>query len=67
MKRQIAALAAAMVVGCAAPASAQTEIKISYQPALYWALPFYIAAEKGWYAELGLSRDEFLGLGRQNP
>ena len=54
MKRQIAALAAAMVVGCAAPASAQTEIKISYQPALYWALPFYIAAEKGWYAEVGL-------------
>ena len=43
-----------MVVGCAAPASAQTEIKISYQPALYWALPFYIAAEKGWYGEVGL-------------
>src|SRR5204863_6654041 len=29
------------------------EIKISYQPALYWALPFYIAAEKGWYAGVG--------------
>ncbi len=31
-----------------------TEIKVSYQPALYWALPFYIATEKGWWAELGL-------------
>ncbi|MDQ6639719.1 MAG: ABC transporter substrate-binding protein [Pseudomonadota bacterium] len=31
-----------------------TEIKVSYQPALYWALPFYVASEKGWWAELGL-------------
>jgi NitT/TauT family transport system substrate-binding protein len=55
MKKQIAAMAMALVALIAAPASnAQTEIKISYQPALYWALPFYIAAEKGWYAELGL-------------
>jgi len=31
-----------------------TEIKVSYQPALYWALPFYVATEKNWWAELGL-------------
>lgn len=31
-----------------------TEIKVSYQPALYWALPFYVATERGWWAELGL-------------
>jgi ABC-type nitrate/sulfonate/bicarbonate transport system substrate-binding protein len=31
-----------------------TEIKVSYQPALYWALPFHIASEKGWWAEVGL-------------
>ena len=31
-----------------------TEIKVSYQPALYWALPFYVASEKNWWAELGL-------------
>ena len=39
-----------------APTQAQalTEIKVSYQPALYWALPFYVATEKGWWAELGL-------------
>src|SRR5690349_17699258 len=55
MNKQLAAFAAATLVGFAAPVThAQTEIKISYQPALYWALPFYIAAEKGWYAEVGL-------------
>jgi ABC-type nitrate/sulfonate/bicarbonate transport system substrate-binding protein len=35
-------------------AVAQTEIKVSYQPALYWSLPYYIASEKGWWDELGL-------------
>ena len=55
MKRPIAALAAAVAIGFGATgAHAQTEIRISYQPALYWALPFFVAAEKGWYAEVGL-------------
>lgn len=50
-KFAVAVSLAAAVTG----ASAQTtEIKVSYQPALYWALPFYIATEKGWWAELGL-------------
>ncbi|MGF6633181.1 ABC transporter substrate-binding protein [Paraburkholderia tuberum] len=31
-----------------------TPIRVSYQPALYWALPFYVATEKGWWAEVGL-------------
>ncbi|MEY2662595.1 MAG: hypothetical protein RIQ35_912 [Pseudomonadota bacterium] len=31
-----------------------TEIKVSYQPALYWALPFFVATERNWWAELGL-------------
>ena len=46
----------AVVLGSiAAGAQAQpTEIKVSYQPALYWALPVYVASEKGWWAELGL-------------
>lgn len=49
-------LAVALVAGGSLAAQAQTltEIKISYQPALYWALPFHIATEKGWWAELGL-------------
>ena len=38
------------------PASAG-EITISYQPALYWALPFHIATEKGWWEEVGLDAD----------
>jgi ABC-type nitrate/sulfonate/bicarbonate transport system substrate-binding protein len=53
-----AALAAAMVAGAAGGAQAQapalTEIKVSYQPALYWALPFFVATEKKWWAEVGL-------------
>jgi ABC-type nitrate/sulfonate/bicarbonate transport system substrate-binding protein len=49
MKRFIWALALA-----AGTAWAQQEIKVSYQPALYWSLPYYIATEKGWWQELGL-------------
>jgi len=57
MRSTIAALAAGIAFvagGPAASAQQLTEIKISYQPAVYWALPFYAAQEKGWYAELGL-------------
>ena len=52
----IALAAAAATLPAALPAAAQnlTEIKVSYQPALYWALPFYVATEKNWWAELGL-------------
>lgn len=31
-----------------------TPIKISYQPAVYWALPIYVATQKGWWAKAGL-------------
>jgi NitT/TauT family transport system substrate-binding protein len=48
------ALAALVATAGGASAQALTEIKVSYQPALYWALPFHIATEKGWWAELGL-------------
>ena len=54
MKKYIAIAAAFVVTFASSAPQAQTEIKISYQPALYWALPFYIAAEKGWYGEVGL-------------
>lgn len=52
-------LLTALIVGASfsAPIHAQTpltEIKVSYQPSLYWALPFYVATEKNWWAELGL-------------
>ncbi len=49
-----AVLSASLFVGGAACAQQLTEIKVSYQPALYWALPFHIATEKGWWAEVGL-------------
>ena len=53
LRFSLAALAVASS-GLAAAQPALTEIKVSYQPALYWALPFYIATEKGWWAEVGL-------------
>jgi ABC-type nitrate/sulfonate/bicarbonate transport system substrate-binding protein len=50
-----ATLALALALGTTAQAQQPlTEIKVSYQPALYWALPFYVATEKGWWAEVGL-------------
>jgi ABC-type nitrate/sulfonate/bicarbonate transport system substrate-binding protein len=35
-------------------ADAQTKVGVSYQPALYWSLPFYIATEKGWWKDVDL-------------
>jgi ABC-type nitrate/sulfonate/bicarbonate transport system substrate-binding protein len=53
VKQLLVAVIATLAIG-AAQAQAIEEIKISYQPALYWALPFYIATEKNWWGELGL-------------
>lgn len=50
-----ALFAAALGAGGAA---AQTPIKVSYQVA-YWALPMFVAQEKGWWAEAGL-KPEFV-------
>ncbi len=59
MKLTFKAVALATVAGFGtlAPAQAQdlTPINLSYQPALYWALPFYLATEFGWWAEVGLN------------
>src|ERR1700759_3613826 len=52
------ALAATILASTAAltpPALAQTAIGVSYQPSLYWALPFYYATQKGWWKEVGLT------------
>jgi ABC-type nitrate/sulfonate/bicarbonate transport system substrate-binding protein len=58
LRATLLATAAFTAATLAAPALAQApalaEIKVSYQPALYWALPFHIATEKGWWAEVGL-------------
>lgn len=58
MKRPITALAAALALAAAtaAPAMAQDKpIGVSYQPSLYWALPFHYANVKGWWKEVGLA------------
>ena len=54
-KFALAALATTLLTLPAAKAQpALEEIKVSYQPALYWALPFFVATEKNWWAEVGL-------------
>jgi ABC-type nitrate/sulfonate/bicarbonate transport system substrate-binding protein len=50
-------LAAALAMTTAPALKAQdlTPINVSYQPALYWALPFYLATEMDWWKEVGLA------------
>jgi ABC-type nitrate/sulfonate/bicarbonate transport system substrate-binding protein len=54
LKLTLAALATTLIAAPGARAQALEEIKVSYQPALYWALPFFVASEKNWWAEVGL-------------
>lgn len=57
MKRMITglALATALATTSLTPASAQAPIGVSYQPSLYWALPFHYANVKGWWKDVGLT------------
>ncbi len=55
MIRTTLSAAALALTLATAPVMAQTQINVSYQPALYWALPFYVATEKGWWKEVGLA------------
>jgi ABC-type nitrate/sulfonate/bicarbonate transport system substrate-binding protein len=48
------ALAALALSWSSTAAVAQTPIKVSYQPAVYWALPYYVATEKKFWQEAGL-------------
>lgn len=50
----VACLSSSLVAAIPQTATAQTNIGVSYQPSLYWALPFYIATEKKWWDELRL-------------
>ena len=57
MKRLLtgAALTIALVGAQSISAQAQTAIGVSYQPSLYWALPFHYATVKGWWKDVGLA------------
>ncbi len=57
MKNVFAGIAFAAALGAAAPSQAQapTPINVSYQPSLYWALPFHYATVKGWWKDVGLA------------
>ncbi|WP_439573583.1 ABC transporter substrate-binding protein [Phreatobacter sp.] len=58
MKKILAAMACATAILIAqaptARAQAPAAIGVSYQPSLYWALPFHYATVKGWWREVGL-------------
>jgi len=43
-----------LTAGTAGRAAALEPIRVSYLPAMYWALPFHIATQKGWWQEIGL-------------
>ena len=49
------ALASVLAVPGMAAAQDVTEVNVSYQPALYWALPYYVADQMGWWEEIGLA------------
>ena len=59
MKRLITAIVAFVSASTlvASTALAQTGINVSYQPSVYWALPYYIATEKGWWKDVGLKEN----------
>jgi ABC-type nitrate/sulfonate/bicarbonate transport system substrate-binding protein len=59
VRRAIVALLFVLVTaaGCGGASTGDgdlTPINVSYQPALYWSLPYYIASEEGWWEEMGL-------------
>lgn len=43
------------MVGPGLASGQAADINVSYQPALYWALPYYIADQKGWWEEVDLT------------
>jgi ABC-type nitrate/sulfonate/bicarbonate transport system substrate-binding protein len=51
----VVATVCALGLSGVASAQALTPIKVSYQPSLYWAMPFHVATEKGWWKEVGLA------------
>jgi NitT/TauT family transport system substrate-binding protein len=57
MKRLLTgvALTIALIGAQSMSARAQTAIGVSYQPSLYWALPFHYATVKGWWKDVGLA------------
>jgi NitT/TauT family transport system substrate-binding protein len=48
------ALAAGLALATPATTARAEPIGVSYQPSLYWALPFHYATVNGWWGEVGL-------------
>lgn len=56
IRRAFGGAAAILAILCLLPAAAlgQTPIRVSYQPATYWSLPFLVASERGFWAQENL-------------
>jgi ABC-type nitrate/sulfonate/bicarbonate transport system substrate-binding protein len=52
---QVAVVMVGVQATQAVQAQALTPIKVSYQPSLYWALPFHVATERGFWKDVGLA------------
>src|SRR3712207_7688785 len=50
--RSFVLITAAGCGGASTESGDLTPINVSYQPALYWSLPYYIASEEGWWEEI---------------
>ncbi|WP_424628619.1 ABC transporter substrate-binding protein [Bradyrhizobium sp. SYSU BS000235] len=55
IRKMIKFALAATLLAAPLGAKAQTAIGVSYQPSLYWGLPFYYATVKGWWKDVGLN------------
>jgi NitT/TauT family transport system substrate-binding protein len=59
IRRSVLGLALVAGLMAASPAAVQAQapaaIGVSYQPSLYWALPFHYATVKGWWKDVGLA------------
>jgi ABC-type nitrate/sulfonate/bicarbonate transport system substrate-binding protein len=54
MRKAFLAITVAACLQAPPSQAAETPINVSYQPSLYWALPFYLATQKNWWQEVGL-------------
>ena len=53
-KSLLATVAGSSLLAASACMAAPVHINVSYQPTNWWALPFYLATKKHWWADVGL-------------
>lgn len=53
-KTLLAGIAGATMLAASSCLAAPVHINVSYQPTNWWALPYYLASQKHWWADVGL-------------